>query len=100
LEYQRLRAEYGAAFSRLCEEVCRLRSITQQVSPDKTAEEAARWRVHQALGVYRECRNRLAECLTPDVQVLPRSPWEEAGRPAVNPDENWYRAEELPFTRQ
>jgi hypothetical protein len=99
VEYQRLRAEYGAAFNRLCEEVCRLRSITQQVSADKTAEETARQRVGQALGVYRECRNRLADYLTHDVQVLAHSPWEEAGRPPGNPDEHWYRAEELPVSR-
>ena len=100
MEYQRLRVEYRAAFDRLCEEVCRLRSITQQASPDKTAEEAARRRVGQAWGVYRECRDRLAGHLTPNVQVLPHGPWAVAGRPTGNPDEHWYRAEELPLNRQ
>jgi hypothetical protein len=114
LRYERLRAEYDAAFDRLRAEVCRLRSITPQRPPDPTAGEAARDRVDQALAVYRECRNRLADFLTltatgpnqgalghrDEVQVLAYRLWEEAGRPIGNPEEDWHRAEGLLGSRQ
>ena len=63
LEYDRLRANYDAAFGRLRASVSRLSTITQQVSRDKPAEEAAQRRIDQALGVYQNCRNTLADSL-------------------------------------
>lgn len=111
-EYERLRAEYNAAFARL--------------RMDATAE--------AAVGAYRECRERLARFLislrpagksettvdlqtvsgwmtarkTPatdftegagdrkdGVQALAYRLWEEAGRPAGSAQEHWYRAEQL-----
>lgn len=63
MDYRRLRDKYDAAFGKLRAEVCELRSITRQVSPDKVAEEAARQRVEQALAVYRECRDNLSRFL-------------------------------------
>ena len=77
LEYERLRAEYDAAFVRLLAAVGELRSITQQLSPDKTAEQAARRRGDQAMGVYHECRDKLAGFL---VSLQP------AGRSAASMD--------------
>jgi hypothetical protein len=75
LAYERLRAEYDAAFDRLRAAVWKLRAITQELSSDKMAEEAARQRVDQALGLYRECRNNLAGFL------ISHQP---AGKPAVS----------------
>ena len=75
MAYERLRAEYDAAFDRLRAAVWELRSITQELSSDRIAEEAARQCVDQALGLYRECRNNLADFLTS------RQP---AGKPAVS----------------
>jgi len=108
--YQRLRAEYDAAFDRFRVEVCRLRSVTQQPAPDRTAEEAARDRVDQAQAVYRERRNQLADFLASrrpaglgrrhEIQVLAYRLWEQAGRPIGNPDEHWHRAEHLLASRQ
>jgi hypothetical protein len=63
LDYRRLRADYDAAFDRLRAAHWKLRSIRQQLSPDKTAGEAARQRVDQAMGVYRACRTNLADFL-------------------------------------
>ncbi len=77
LQYERLRAEYDAAFASLRAAVGELRSITQQLSPDKTAEQAARRRVDQAMGVYHECRDKLAGFL------VSRPP---AGRSAASVD--------------
>jgi len=74
LDYGRLRAEYDAAFYRLRRADWELRSIRQQLSPDKTDEEAARQRVDQAMGVYRACRENLADFL------ISRQP---VGKPAV-----------------
>ena len=74
MDYGRLRAEYDAAFDRLRAADWELRSIRQQLSPDKMAEEAARQRVDQAMGVYRACRENLADFL------MSRQP---AGKPAV-----------------
>ena len=62
--YERLRAEYDAEFGRLRTAAWELRLITQEASSDKVAEEAARQRVDQALGLYRKRRNNLAEFLT------------------------------------
>lgn len=64
MNYEGLRAEYDAGFGRLRTAVWELRSITQEPSSDKVAEEAARQRVDQALGLYRERRNNLADFLT------------------------------------
>lgn len=75
MDYRRLRAEYDAAFDRLRAADWELRSIRQQLSPDKMAEEAARQRVDQAMGVYRACRTNLADFL------ISRQP---VGRPAVS----------------
>jgi hypothetical protein len=74
LDYKQLRAEYDAAFHRLRLADWELRSIRQQLSPDKTDEEAARQRVDQAMRVYRACRKNLADFL---ISRLP------AGKPAV-----------------
>jgi hypothetical protein len=63
LDYGRLRAEYDAAFDRLRAAHWELRSIRQQLSPDKMADEAARQRVDQAMGAYRACRENLADFL-------------------------------------
>jgi len=49
--------------------------ITQELSSDKIAEEAARQRVDQALGLYGEYRNNLADFL------ISR---QLAGKPAVS----------------
>ena len=77
MEYGRLRAEYDAAFDRLRAADRELRSIRQQLSPDKMAEEAARQRVDQAMGIYRACRKNLADFL---ISRLP------AGTPAIPMD--------------
>ena len=74
MDYGRLRAEYDAAFDRLRAAHGELRSIRQQLSPDKMAEEAARQRVDQAMGVYRARRENLADFL------ISRQP---PGKPAV-----------------
>jgi hypothetical protein len=63
LDYGRLRAEYDAAFDRLRAADWELRSIRQQLSPDKMVEEAARQRVEQAMDVYRACRTNIADFL-------------------------------------
>jgi hypothetical protein len=91
-EYERLRAEYDAAFARL-------RGIAHRPAADTQAEEAA-------LDWYRECRGRLARYLagqTPqaavpridEVRDLAYHLWEESGRQMGVPDEYWYRAEGL-----
>jgi hypothetical protein len=92
-EYERLRADYDAAFARL-------RSLAHHPAADTQAEEAA-------LTVYRESRERLARYLvsqspqTPasrsneEVRSLAYRLWEESGRPMGHPDEYWYRAENL-----
>ena len=105
-EYERLRAEYNAAFARL--------------RSDATAE--------AAMDHYREARERLARFLislrpagesqatldlqtvsgwltarqapgagdrVDQVQALAYRLWEEAGRPTGNSQEHWYRAEQL-----
>jgi Protein of unknown function (DUF2934) len=105
-EYERLRAEYNAAFARL--------------RTDATAE--------AAMDTYRECRERLARFLislrpageseatvdfqtvsgwltakqgplagdrVDQVQALAYRLWEEAGRPTGSSQEHWYRAEQL-----
>ena len=60
MDYEGLRAEYDAEFGRLRTAAWELRLITQEASSDKVAEEAARQRVDQALGLYRERRDNLA----------------------------------------
>ena len=54
-EYERLRADYNAAFAGLCAEESRLQSIEAQGRMDASAE--------AAMGAYRECRERLARFL-------------------------------------
>ena len=54
-EYERLRAEYNAAFARLRAEETRLQSIEAQDRMDANAE--------AAMDAYRECRERLARFL-------------------------------------
>jgi len=108
--YRRLRAAYDAAFARLRAEEGWLRLIAQDSSPDRATQENANRRVEEALRIYRECRDRLAGFLTslprtgqpgaragrPDeVQALAYRLWEEAGRPIGNPEQHWYRAEQL-----
>ncbi len=75
MDYEGLRAAYDAAFDRLRSAVWELRSITQESSSDNIAAEAARQRVDQALGIYRECRNNLADFLTS---------CQPAGRPTIS----------------
>ena len=74
MDYRQLRAEYDAAFDQFRRAEWELRFIRQQCSPDKTAEDAVRPRVDQAMGVYRACRKNLADSL---ISHLP------AGEPAV-----------------
>jgi len=54
-QYERLRAEYNAAFARLRAEESRLQSTEPQGRMDAAAE--------AAMGAYRECRERLARFL-------------------------------------
>jgi hypothetical protein len=54
-EYERLRAEYNAAFARLRAEESRLQSIAAPSRMDAAAE--------AAMDAYRECRERLARFL-------------------------------------
>ncbi len=102
--YEQLRADYDAAFDALRAAVSRLRSITERHPADRTPERAAREQVEQALAVYRERRNQLADYLTGgrrhEVEVLAYRLWEEAGRPIGNPNEHWYRAEAMLAGRQ
>jgi hypothetical protein len=58
--YERLRADYDAAFARLRREEFWLRSMAQQSSTDKATQDVARRRVDEAMAVYRERRNQLA----------------------------------------
>ena len=74
MNYGQLRAEYDAAFDQFRRSDLALRSIRQQLSPDTTAEDAARQRVDQAVRAYRACRNNLAAFL---ISRLP------AGTPAM-----------------
>jgi hypothetical protein len=54
-EYERLRADYNAAFARLRAEESRLQSVAEQSPMDAAAE--------AAMAAYRECRERLARFL-------------------------------------
>jgi hypothetical protein len=117
-EYERLRADYNAAFARLRVEESRPQSTEEHGPMD-------------AMAAYRECRERLARFLislrpagesegtvdfqtvsgwmtarkTPptegtggredQIQALAYRLWEEAGRPAGSSQEHWYRAEQL-----
>ncbi len=77
MDYEGLKAEYDATFGGLRAAVCELQSITREFSSDKKAEEAARQRVDQALGRYRECRNNLVGFLIsqkPTVSVDSQAP--------------------------
>ena len=64
MDYQGLRVEYDAAFDGLRAAVWDLRSISQELPSDNTADEAARQRVDRALASYRERRDYLADFLT------------------------------------
>jgi Protein of unknown function (DUF2934). len=111
-EYERLRADYNAAFARLRAEESRPQSIEERGPMD-------------AMAAYRDCRQRLARFLISlrpageseatvdfqtvsgwmkarktggredEVQALAYRLWEEAGRPAGMSQEHWYRAERL-----
>lgn len=91
-ELQQLCSAYELAFARLREE-CRRHASA------KTAEEreAAGVKVVEAHGIYRECRDRLADYLIDhrraEMQELAYRLWEDAGRPFGDPDGHWYRAE-------
>jgi hypothetical protein len=93
-ELQQLCSAYELAFARLREE-CRRRAGA------KTAEEreAAGVKVVEAHGIYRECRDRLADYLIDhrraEMQELAYRLWEAAGRPFGDPDGHWYRAESM-----
>ena len=63
MDYVWWRAEYDAGFDGLRAAHWELRSIGQQLSPDKMDEEAARQRVEQAMDVYRACRTNIADFL-------------------------------------
>ncbi len=101
--YEQLRTDYDAAFDTLRAAVSRLRRITEKHPADRTAEQAAREQVEQALAVYRERRDQLADYLTGgrrhEVEALAYRLWEEAGRPIGNPHEHWYRAEAMLASR-
>ena len=58
--YERLRAEYDAAFAKLRGEEFWMRLIAQQPSTEEAAAELARQRVDEALAGYHESRNKLA----------------------------------------
>jgi len=90
LAYERLRAEYDAAFDRLRAAVWKLRAITQELSSDKVAEEAARQRVDQALGVYGECRNNLADYLL-SRQLAGRPPVSVGSQPLAGCGAAWMK---------
>jgi hypothetical protein len=99
-KYERLRAEYDAAFHRLSVEVQRLRSEMEQPSPHRAAEELTRRNADEALSAYRKCRDNLAKFLIShgkqqEVEALAYRLWEEAGHPIGKPQEHWYRAEQL-----
>ena len=118
-EYERLRADYDAAFARFCAEESKLQAIEEQRPLDSATEAAARGRVEEALAAYREKRGRLAAYLASlragesegsavaqaatrggrvpqdAVRALAHRLWEEAGHPMGTPDEHWYRAEAL-----
>jgi hypothetical protein len=88
--YERLRAEYDAAFAEL-------RAATQKRS-------AGGWQEQEAMDRYRQCREALARYLAdgtgfaPDaaaVESLAYRLWEEAGRPLGCPLEHWFKAERL-----
>lgn len=123
--HERLRADYDAAFAKLRGEEACLRLMAQQSATDKATQDVVRRRVDEAMAVYRQCRNKLAGFLASlqpagrsagsadsqpvsvwmlganpaahpaEVQALAYRLWEEAGRPLGNPDEQWYRAEQL-----
>jgi len=118
-EYERLRADYDAAFARFRAEERKLQAIEEKHLSDDTTEAAARGRVEEALAAYRERRGRLAAYLASlragesggfvgaqdasgggrisqdAVRALAHRLWEEAGYPMGTPDEHWYRAEAL-----
>jgi len=62
-EYERLRADYDAAFARFGAEARKLRAIEEQRLPDGAIEAAAHGRVEEALAAYRDGRGRLAAYL-------------------------------------
>lgn len=105
-EYERLRADYDAAFARFRAEEHRLQAAEEQRLSDDATGEAVR-RVDEALAAYRERRGRLAAYLAlrqsgagdrvpqDAVRSLAHRLWEEAGHPMGAADEHWYRAEAL-----
>ena len=104
LHFQRLEAAHRAAFKRFHEEADKLCSILKDPDASQEAVEAARLRVDEACAVYRNCRNELADAILARraahqnmerVKELAYRLWEQEGRPFGNPEEHWYRAEEL-----
>lgn len=79
--YERLRADYDAAFAKLRREEFWLRLMAQQSSTDKTTEDVARRRVDEAMAVYHECRNKLAGFLA-SLQPAGRSAGSADSQPA------------------
>ena len=57
--YERLRAEYDAAFAKLRGEESWMRLIAQQPSTEEATPELARRRVDEALAVYHASRDKL-----------------------------------------
>jgi hypothetical protein len=106
-EYDRLRAAYDSAFQELC---ARAKAWDTLVRSGADAEAVTRARVARDKA-YAECRRRrdaLVEFLlsadraTADseghhlrVQEVAYRLWEESGRSPANPEEFWFRAEEL-----
>lgn len=106
MDYQQLRANYDAAFRRLCRADAELRSILSQAAPEEAAVQRARMNFEQAAAGYRAARQRLADFMLrrrrevgraphDQVRVLAHRIWEAAGRPQGRADEHWYRAEEM-----
>ena len=92
-EYARLRAEYDAAFENLTIEFHKLQ-------PAPPGSPALHQRFHEAVRVYHERRDRLAEFLVSKpspskdtINILAYQLWEQAGRPAGQSDQYWYQAE-------
>ena len=77
LDYELLRAEYDAAFSRLRRAARDLQSLRMRPAPVKAEEDAVRQRVDEAMRIYRECRRKLADFLIsrpPGGNPAPRVP--------------------------
>lgn len=95
-EYWRLRSEYDTAFAELC---------AAQPPADQLGKQSSQKRFEKAQASYRECRQKLARFIAgldkpspgprDDVRAVAYRLWEEAGRPAGNPEQHWFQAEAL-----